>query len=72
ERGITTLAVSHDLTLAGRHGHHLILLHQGQVAAQGTPEEVLREDILSQVYGVPIRVHADPAGGGRFVHPAPS
>ncbi|MEE8111621.1 MAG: ABC transporter ATP-binding protein [Acidobacteriota bacterium] len=72
ERGITTLAVSHDLTLAGRHGHHLILLHRGQVAAQGTPEEVLREDILSQVYGVPIRVHADPAGGGRFVHPAPS
>lgn len=36
--GLSTIIVLHDLALAARYCHHLILLDHGQVAAEGTPE----------------------------------
>jgi len=67
ERGIAILMASHDLNLAGAFADRLILLDQGQIAAAGTPNEVLREDFLTRVYGLPItRIDRD---GGTLVFP---
>lgn len=52
ERGLGVLMASHDLNLAAMHADRLIVLHEGQVAASGTPGDVLREDLLHRVYGV--------------------
>lgn len=71
DHGITILSVSHDVTLAGMHGRRLVLLHDGRVAAAGEPSEVLREDLLRQVYGVSVRVVDNPVDGGRLVLPHP-
>lgn len=67
--GITILAVSHDVTLAGLRGHRLILLNQGRVAAEGNADQVLTESRLQEVYGVKVRILKDPAGVGRIVLP---
>jgi iron complex transport system ATP-binding protein len=53
-RGV--LAVLHDLNLAAAYAHHIVLLHEGRVAARGVPAEVLREDLLETVFGVPMLV----------------
>jgi len=67
ERGIAILLASHDLNLAGAFADRLVLLDQGQIAAAGSPDEVLREDFLTRVYGLPIhRVERD---GAAFVFP---
>lgn len=41
EIGVAVACVLHDLTLAARFCHRLLLLHEGQMVAIGTPEEVL-------------------------------
>ncbi len=67
-RGV--LAVVHDLTLAGRYCDRLVLLSAGEVAAEGLPEEVLRSDVLSDVYGAPVDVFPDPRTGRPVVAPS--
>jgi iron complex transport system ATP-binding protein len=67
ERGLTALVVSHDLNLAARHCDRLVLLRQGAIAADGTPAEVLRPDVLRAVYEVEVEVHAEAASGRPFV-----
>lgn len=52
ESGITTIAVLHDLNLAGRYCDRITMLSSGQVAACGVPAEVLTEEYLLDVYGV--------------------
>ncbi len=50
--GKAVLAVLHDLTLAARYCSRLLLLQQGRVVAEGTPEQVLTATNLAEVYGV--------------------
>lgn len=57
----TPIMVLHDLNLAARYAQYIVLLDQGRPAAAGTPDEVLREDLLQEVYRWRIRrqEHAD-------------
>ncbi|MDB5173423.1 MAG: transporter [Phycisphaerales bacterium] len=53
-QGIAVLMASHDLNLAGMFADRLLLLEVGTIAADGPPEEVLRPELLSRVYGLPM------------------
>ena len=69
QRGIAVLMASHDINLAAAMSDRLVLLSNGCIAASGAPAEVLRPDIFSQVYGLPMRrVEAAP-GGIPLLHP---
>jgi iron complex transport system ATP-binding protein len=56
ERGLTVLSAIHDLTLAGQFADRLILLHEGRLAADGEPAAVLRDDLLSEIFGAGVGV----------------
>jgi iron complex transport system ATP-binding protein len=58
----SAIVVLHDLTLAARFCHRLILLHQGKVLASGRPEEVLSPENLRKSY----HVEAKYGTGGEF------
>lgn len=58
--GITTLAALHDLNLAALYCDRLYVLSAGEIVARGTPEEVLRPELISSVYGVGSEVHVHP------------
>jgi len=51
-RGTAIVAVLHDLTLAARFCDRLILLHSGRLMADGSPQEVLTETNLADVFQV--------------------
>lgn len=70
ERSIAVLMASHDLNLAGAFADRLLLLHEGTLVADGTPNEVLEEDLLSRVYGVPMRRLDREDGAPPIVFPA--
>jgi iron complex transport system ATP-binding protein len=61
ERGVSSVVVLHDLTLAG-HADRCILLSDGAVLADDTPGAVLRADLLSTVYGTLLEVVQTPSG----------
>ena len=55
--GLTSIIALHDLNLAAMFCDHLVVLQKGEVAASGTPEEVLTEDLIARVFGV--RAHIE-------------
>jgi iron complex transport system ATP-binding protein len=67
ERGAIVLVVLHDLTLAARFCHNLLLMSGGRIAATGAPDTVLGADKLAQIFG--ISAHAGIHEGERFVLP---
>jgi len=67
--GMAVLLVSHQLNLVARFADHLVLLHDGSVAASGTPDDVMRGEVLERVYGWPLVVTRDPAVGAPALVP---
>ncbi|MBM9402701.1 ABC transporter ATP-binding protein, partial [Gluconacetobacter azotocaptans] len=53
--GAGVVVVLHDLMLAARFCDRIVLMHAGQVAAQGRPADVLTDAALRAVYGVEVR-----------------
>ncbi len=51
-KGVGVLMVLHDLNLASRCADNLVVLNQGAIAAQGSPEDVLSEELVNKVFGV--------------------
>lgn len=69
-RGTAVLAVLHDLNLASAYCDRLLMMDGGIIVADGAPAEVMREDILSKVYGCALIPNAVPEDKTPFVLPA--
>ncbi len=61
--GTGVLAVLHDLNLAAQYADRILMLAGGGVAACGPPSEVLRPDLIAQVFGYPVLVMPHPRLG---------
>jgi ABC-type cobalamin/Fe3+-siderophores transport system ATPase subunit len=67
--GITVVSAMHDLTLAARYADRVALLVEGELVAEGSPDDVFRPELLERHYGVPVHVLRGP-GGELIVAPA--
>jgi len=65
--GMTAIAAIHDLPLAARYCHRLVLLSKGRVIADGPPQEVLTPANLESVFGVRAVVYQEPLTGALTV-----
>ncbi len=61
--GLAVLLVTHDLNLASRYAHEVILLNEGQRVKHGAPADVIRRDALEPVYHWPLRIASHPGPG---------
>jgi len=52
ERSLGLLVASHDLNLAAAFADRLVLLQDGAIVAEGTPDVVLDPERIARVYGV--------------------
>ncbi|HTV56043.1 MAG TPA: ABC transporter ATP-binding protein [Terriglobia bacterium] len=68
-KNLTVVAAIHDLNLAGRYFERLVVLHRGTVLEDGTPQVVLRPEVLANAYGGPVEVLKSLAGGTPVVFP---
>ena len=69
ERGRTVAVVLHDLNLAARYADRLVAMKDGVLVASGTPDEVLTERLLADVFELEARVVPDPVTGTPMVVP---
>jgi len=61
-KGIAVIAVTHDLNLATSYCDRIVVIDKGQVAAEGTPDEVLNESLLRDVFEVDVEIRPGPNG----------
>jgi iron complex transport system ATP-binding protein len=52
KRGILAIMAMHDLNLASRFSHQMVVLRKGEVYAAGEPKSVLTPENIRSVYGV--------------------
>lgn len=68
--GGCVVAVLHDLNAAAAHADRIVLLRNGRVVIDGPPRDVLRADLLSEIYEHPIDVFEVPGRSAPIVVPA--
>lgn len=60
QQGKTIITVLHDLNQACRYCDYLVVLKQGQLIAEGTPQNIMTESLLKNVFDLNVEIHADP------------
>ncbi len=69
DEGRTIVMVLHDLNHACRYSHHLVAMREGRLVAEGTPEEVVTEALVKDVFDLRSMVMPDPVSGTPMVVP---
>jgi len=59
--GKTIVVVVHDINFAAAYADRIVALKDGRVVHAGTPDEVMRSDVLEDVFATPITVRRDGA-----------
>lgn len=62
-QGKTIVMVVHDIIAACRYADHMIAMKNGQVLASGTPDAIVTEQLMQQLYGVNCQIMRDPVNG---------
>ena len=60
EENLAVLVALHDLNLAARYADKVALIVEGEIKAWGTAEQVLRPEMISAVYQLPVQVLPHP------------
>ena len=65
----TIVMVLHDLNLAARYADHLVAMRAGKLHIAGSPEEVLTEAMVRDVFALESRIISDPVSGRPMMVP---
>ena len=63
--GITIVIIEHDMDIVFRYSERIVVMHQGSVLADGTPDEIRHNDEVTTTL---IGEHASPAAAGDAGH----
>src|SRR5574337_1843067 len=63
QRGLTVISSVHDLNLSSLYFDRLVLLSSGRIVADGPPDQVIRPDMIREVFGVSVLVQRHPRCG---------
>ncbi len=66
---VTVVAALHDLNLAARFADRIIVLSRGRRVADGSPSDVISEELLARVWGVVTELRRDPRTGAPYLLP---
>lgn len=55
--GKTVVVVLHDINFASCYSDHIVVMKDGRLFRQGSPEEIINESVLAEIYGTDFLVH---------------
>ncbi|MGG4392746.1 ABC transporter ATP-binding protein [Paenibacillus thiaminolyticus] len=61
--GLTVVSVLHDLNLAALYCDRLVVVHEGRIAADGTPEELMSPDVIARYFETRAAIVPHPGNG---------
>lgn len=61
--GLTIVMVLHDINQAIRYSDTIIVMKEGQIVTEGTPEAVITEEVVKKTYGVDVVMKQDEETG---------
>lgn len=67
-QGQGVVIVLHDLALAMNHADHVLVLHDGRLAAEGPPAHALAEERIARVWGISANWLGEPGRRGLVTH----
>lgn len=68
-RGGGVVAILHDLNLTAMYADRIFVMHRGRLAAAGSPQDVLNDELISRVFECRLKVGVLPSAGTPFVLP---
>ena len=68
ELPVTSIVALHDLNHAAMFCDTLIVMLNGKIFARGTPDEILTEELLLQVFQVRCKIEISPYHGKKHIH----
>ncbi|MFH8617151.1 ABC transporter ATP-binding protein [Streptomyces sp. NPDC017979] len=57
ELGKTVVLIVHDINFAATYSDRVIALRDGRIAASGTVDEMMRAEVLTEVFDTPVQIH---------------
>ena len=69
--GATIIAVLHDINVASDYSTRIVGLKQGSRFIDGTPDDVIRYELVEELFGTSCIVLRNPTTGRPFVYPVP-
>jgi iron complex transport system ATP-binding protein len=67
--GTTVVAVLHDLNMAAQFCRRLLVVKEGMLLADGTPDEVLEPGLIEEAFGMQVQVRRHPETGRPYIVP---
>jgi len=71
ERKLGVVLVSHDMDLVAQYAHRIVMIKDGLILHEGSPEDVLTAENIEAVYECPVFVDTNPATGKPRVNLSP-
>ena len=68
ELPVTSIVAIHDLNHASMFCDSLIVMQKGQIVATGTPQDILSESLLWDVFRVKTKIETSPFHGKKHIH----
>ncbi|WDV48126.1 ABC transporter ATP-binding protein [Clostridiaceae bacterium M8S5] len=63
EKGYTIAMVLHDINLAARHADYMIAIRDGKIICRGTPEDVMKKEVLRDTFQINAQIIQDKISG---------
>lgn len=68
-RNTTIVMVLHDINLSARYADYIFAVKKGKLIAEGTPEEILSQELIKEVFELDCMVIEDPLSKTPFIIP---
>jgi iron complex transport system ATP-binding protein len=66
---LTVIVVTHDINLAAQFCERMILINKGEIITDGAPNEVLKFQILQDIFGVKVYIDINPMTNSLYILP---
>ncbi len=67
--GITIIMVLHDINQAARFSNHIVMMKDGDIIADDTPDKTITKENIKNLYNIECYISKDPISNSKYIYP---